>query len=126
MDYRLVAAELAADVKSRDAIIADHEKQLIDEKREHAKTKLQVQAIKQDKWRIEHNLRAEIYNLRQPAIPHGDLKRGYRCDCEGAIDYPFEQDYCMYCGAQFDWNSRPQEDDEWALDRLRDERLGGY
>lgn len=126
MDYRLVAAELAADVKSRDAIIADLEKQLIDEKREHAKTKLQVQAIKQDKMRIEAAYRKEVYNYRYPTIPHGDLKRGYRCDCEGAIDYPFEQDYCMYCGAQFDWNSRPQDDDEWALDRLRDDRLGGY
>ena len=69
MDYRLVAAELAADVKSRDAIIADLEKQLIDEKREHAKTKLQVQAIKQDKMRIEAAYRAEVYNYRFPRIP---------------------------------------------------------
>ena len=126
MDYRLVASELAADVKSRDAIIADLEKQLIDEKREHAKTKLQVQAIKQDKARLEAAYRAEVYNYRFPRIPNGDEVHGYTCDCGTEIDYPFEQSFCSNCGSQFDWNSSPLEDDEWALDRLRDERLGGY
>ena len=124
MDYRIIAAELAADVKSRDAIIADLEKQLVDEKREHAQTKLQVQAIKQDKARVEATYRAEIYNYRYPRVPHGDMKHGYRCDCGCEIDYPFDQNYCWYCGAEFDWHSRPQDDDDWALDRLRDDRLG--
>ena len=124
MDYRKIASELSEEVKNKDSRIADLEKQLVDERREHAQTKLQVQAIKYDKWRIEAACRAEVYRYRVPVLPEGDIKKGYFCDCGCEIDYPFEQNYCSFCGAQFDWHSRPQDDDEWALDRLRDERLG--
>lgn len=124
MDYRLIANELAADVKSRDAIIADLEKQLVDEKRQHAQTKLQVQAVKHDLMDEIGSLKSKIYNLRYPSVPYHTKKRGYRCDCGTEIEYPFEQNFCSWCGAEFDWDYMGNSEDDSAYDRLKEERAG--
>ena len=98
-------------------------------RREVASERLHVQALKNDMDELKRAYRADVDNLREPCIPSGDEHKGYFCDCGCEVDYPFEQQYCSYCGAQFDWSGHEQNIEEWLharpsvrppLDRLHE------
>lgn len=123
--YKERVFDLTLDLNERDSRIKELEASLQEERRLHAQTKLQVQAVKQDKARIVHQWRQDVDALKEPTIPSGD-ERGYTCECGQEIEAPFEQRYCSWCGAQFDWSTRPLSDDEWLYYRMKDEAVMAY
>ena len=119
--YHDQARDFAAEVHHCHNRINILELQLNEKRREAASARLRVQALKNDIAELKRAWRADVANLREPTVPEGDLKKGYFCECGTEIDYAFEQRFCSWCGAQFEWTATPQTDNEWAsgyLDKL--------
>jgi len=85
---------------------------LVDEQRRRAEAEAALST-----FRRQDRLRAEPYP------PAGNRRDGYTCFCCGtAIDYPFEANFCSYCGKPFDWGGyMPNSiEDVDAYDRRND------
>ena len=116
--YHDQARDFAAEVHHCHNRINILELQLNEKRREAASARLHVQALKNDLSAAKKAWRYEVASLREPCVPEGDLHEGYFCACGCEIDYPFEQRFCSWCGAQFEWTSTPQTNEDWARDYL--------
>lgn len=106
--------------RDKDALISDLQSELrrtqaklTEESRKRAEAEANVRRLK----------RAE-YERTCPQPPSGDRDKGYRCTfCSTPIEWPFEQNYCSYCGKGIDWRTRNDQMYDSARDRAVDENL---
>ena len=119
--YHDQAKDFAAEVHHCHNRINILELQLNEKRREATSERLHVQALKNDLSSTKSAWRRDIERLRKTSIPTGDREEGYWCrECGKELTDDFA--YCPDCGVRLDWDAWPRGDDEWALDRLMEER----